>query len=136
MARSGKDAREPLEVTTQAGRSGPTRQQPTSDLDTQAALRVIGLAVLFHMLRSPRFYQRLAIGAVVLAALGRMGQENRAGAMARLAAWNKREIQRFERYAERQAGHLQRQAERQGRRLVRQAEGPLADPGLPGQARP
>jgi hypothetical protein len=44
-----------------------------------------------------------------------MGKEHQAGARARLAAWNKRQVQ-----------FLERQAERQGKRLVRKAKGPLA----------
>jgi regulator of protease activity HflC (stomatin/prohibitin superfamily) len=136
MARSGQDARRPPEATARAGSSGPTRQSQTSGLDTQLALRLVGLAVLGHMLRSRRFYERVAVGAIVLAALARIGQENRASTFARLAAWNKRQAQFLERQAERQAAHLQRQAERQGRRLVRKAKGPLAASGLPGQTRP
>ena len=101
---------------TASGR--PTRQQRTSGPGTRLALRLIGLALLGHMLRSRRFYERMAVGAIVLAALGRISQENRASTLERLAAWNKRQAQLIERQAER--------AERQGRRFVRKAKRQLA----------
>ncbi len=112
-----------------AGGNGPTLQSKAAELEAQAVLRLIGVAVLLRLLQSRRFWERLAVAAIVLGALGRMGQENRAGTMARLAAWNKRQAERLERQAEhleRQAEHLERQSERQGRRLVRKAKGPLA----------
>jgi hypothetical protein len=37
--------------------------------------------------------------AIALGALRGIGQENRAGMMARLSAWNKRQVQRLERQA-------------------------------------
>ena len=70
----------------------PARQSRASDIEARAAARLIALA-----------------------ALARMGKEYQAGAMARLAAWNKRQVQ-----------FLEHQAERQGKRLVRKAKGPLA----------
>ncbi len=66
------------------------------------ATRLVRLAVVNHVLRSRRFYERAAVAAIVLGALRGIGQENRASTMARLAAWNKREIQRLEHKAERQ----------------------------------
>ncbi len=126
MKRSGQDARRLPEAMPPAGGNGPTLQSKAAELEAQAVLRLIGVAVLLRLLQSRRFWERLAVGAIVLGALGRMGQENRAGMMTRLAAWNKRQAGRLERQAERQAEHLERQAERQGRRLVRTAKGPLA----------
>ena len=82
---------------------------------TRLALRVIGLAVLAHLLRSRRFYERVATGAVVLAALREVGRDNRAGTIARLAAWNKR-----------QAQLLEGRAEREGKRIARTAKSALA----------
>jgi hypothetical protein len=103
MRSSAHDARKPPEAMTSAGVPG-----------TRLALRLIGLAILGRLLRSRRFYERLATGAVVLAALRGIGQDNRAGAMARLAAWNKR-----------QAQLLEGQAERQSKRIARTAKSPL-----------
>ena len=85
-------------------------------------MRLIGLALLAHILRSRRFYERLATGAIVLAALSGIGKENRANTLARLAAWNKKQVQHIEHQAERQAHHLERQAERQAHRIERQAK--------------
>jgi hypothetical protein len=82
---------------------------------TRLALRLIGLAVLGHLLRSRGFYERVATGAVVLAALRGIGQDNRTSTMARLAAWNKR-----------QAQLLEGRAERQGKRIARTAKSSLA----------
>jgi predicted nucleic acid-binding protein len=126
MTRSGHDARRPPEATIPAGGGASARQSRASDIEARAAARLIALAVLVRILQSRQFWEGLAVGAIVLAALARMGKENQAGARARLAAWNKRQVQFLERQAERQAGHLQRQAERQGKRLVRKAKGPLA----------
>jgi len=92
------------------------------------------------MLRSRRFYERMAVGAVVLAALRGINQESRASALERLAAWNMKQTQNIERRAvrtaqhverraERTAHHIERQAERQGKRLARKAgkaKGPQA----------
>jgi len=86
------DARRPPEATIPAGGSAPARQPRASDIEARAAARLIALA-----------------------APARMGKEHQAGAMARLAAWNKRQVQ-----------FLERQAERQDKRLVRKAKGPLA----------
>jgi hypothetical protein len=53
---------------------------------------VIGLGLLVHMLRSPGFYERAAVAAVVLAALAGLAgldKESRAKALARVMAWLK-----------------------------------------------
>jgi hypothetical protein len=71
---------------------------PRSGQD-RAAMRLTRLALLGHMLRSRSFYERVAFAAIVLAALGKLGQENQARNVARLAAWNKRQVQRLERKA-------------------------------------
>ena len=62
-------------------------------------MRLTRLALLVHMLRSRSFYERVAFAAIVVAALGRLGQENQAKNLARVAAWNKRQIERLERKA-------------------------------------
>jgi hypothetical protein len=93
MTRSGHDARRPPEATIPAGGSAPARQSRVPDIEARAAARLIVLAVLVRILQSRQFWEGLAVGAIVLAALARMGKENQAGAMARLAAWNKRQVQ-------------------------------------------
>ena len=126
MKNSGPVAHRPQVAVPPARGNGPAQQSRAAEVEALAALLLIGAAVLLRLLQSRRLWERLAVGAIVLGALGQMGQENGAGMLERLAAWNKQQTERFERRAERQAQHLQRQAERQGRRLLRKAKGPLA----------
>jgi hypothetical protein len=60
---------------------------------------MVGLAVLIHMLRSRRLYERAAFAAIVLAALAGLNQESRAKNLARLTAWAKRQDDRLQRKA-------------------------------------
>jgi len=71
------------------------------------ATRLVWLAVVHRMLRSRRFYERVAVAVIALRALGQMGLENRASTVERLAAWNKRELQRLERKAKQPARSAQ-----------------------------
>jgi len=87
------------QALTSAGssRSAPPPQNPSAD--HQAATLVIGLAVLVHMLRSRRLYERAAFAAIVLAALAGLAgldQESRARTRARLSAWIKGQNERLE----------------------------------------
>ena len=122
MTTSGRDAHRSAEAMAPAGSSGPTRRPRTSSPDNQSAVRLIGLAVLIHMLRSRRFYERVAVGAIVVAALRGLGQENRAITFERLAAWNKRQVQLLERTTKRHARRLERKAKRHARRLTVRAK--------------
>ena len=54
-----------------------------------------------RVLRSRRLYERVLVGAIVAAALARMGKEDERRTLARLAVWDAREIQRMEREAKR-----------------------------------
>ena len=117
MTTSGRDARRSPEAMAPAGGSGPARRPRTSSPDNQPTVRLVGLAVLIHMLRSRRFYERVAVGAIVVAALRTLGQESRASSFERLAAWNQRQVQLLERRTKRQARRLERKAKRQARRL-------------------
>ena len=65
-------------------------------------MRVIALATLAHILRSRRFYARVITVVVAVRALGQIGQENQASTVARLAAWDKRQVERLERKAKSQ----------------------------------
>ena len=96
----------------QPGDSGSARK---------AALGLVGLGVVGHVLRNRRLYEQVIVGAIVLGALRGLGQENRASTFERLAAWNKRQVQRLERKAERQARRLERKARRLERKAKRQA---------------
>jgi hypothetical protein len=77
----------------------PRSGQDPGGRDDRAAARLTSLALLGHMLRSRVFYERVAFAAIVLAALAKLGQENQARSFERLAAWNKRQVQRLERKA-------------------------------------
>ena len=119
--KSGQGARRPPLATIAASNSGPTAQPGGPGLDGKAALGLVGLGVVVHMLRSRRFRERVIVGAIVLGALRGLGQQNRASAFERLSAWNKRQVQLLERQAERQARRLEREARRLERKAKRQA---------------
>ena len=65
-------------------------------------MRMVALAAVVHMLRSRRFYQRMITVAIAVGAIRRIGQENQASTMARLSAWDKRQVERLERKAKSQ----------------------------------
>ena len=75
------------------------RRPRAAGADHRSALRMVALATAVHVLRSRRFHQRVITVAIALGALRRIGQENQASTMARLAAWDKRQVQRLERKA-------------------------------------
>ena len=67
----------------------------------KVAWRLVGLALLARILTSRHFYAALAVGAITVAALGRTGKESGASTLERLAAWDRRQIERSRREAER-----------------------------------
>jgi hypothetical protein len=83
------------------------------------ALALVGLGVVGHVLRSRRFYEKVAVAAIVLGALRGIGHDNRVSTLARLQAWDKREVQRLERKAKREVQGLERKAKREIQRLER-----------------
>ena len=103
MARSGQGAGEPPAAITARDSSGSAPRPRVSDRSHNMALALVVLGMVRHVLRSRRFYEGLAVAAIALGSMRGISQESRAGAMARLAAWNKREIERLEHKAERQA---------------------------------
>jgi len=103
MSRAGQGTGRPPLAIIAAGSSRSAAQPGDSGFDGQAALGLVVLGVVVHVLRSRRFYEKVAVAAIVLGALKGIGQDNGASTMARLQAWNKREMQRLERKAERQA---------------------------------
>ena len=121
MTRSGQSAGRPPLANIATGSSRSAAQPGDSGFEGKAALRLIGLGLVGHVLRSRRFYERVIVGAIVLEALRGLGQENRASTFERLAAWNKRQVQLLERKAERQGRRLERKARRLQRKAKRQA---------------
>ncbi len=59
-------------------------------------LIVLGVetAALMRYLRSSRFLEQVTVGVIVLAAMSRLSRENRAHALARLTAWDRRQKRR------------------------------------------
>jgi hypothetical protein len=80
---------------------------------------------------SRRTWERVGVAVIALGSLRGMSQDSRASAMARLAAWNKREMQRLEHKAER----LEHKAERQAL-AVKDAAERITHLELPGRDRP
>ena len=102
MARSGQGAGEPPQAVVAEGSGSPAPRPRPSGLDTKMTWGLVGLGLVGHILRSPRFYQTLAVTAIAVGSLRQIGQQNTANMTARLAAWNQREMQRLERKAQRQ----------------------------------
>jgi hypothetical protein len=71
-------------------------------LDGRAALGLVGLGIVGRVLRSRRLYERLAVAAIAVEAVRRIGQDNRTSMVASLKAWDARQIQRLERKAQHQ----------------------------------
>ena len=105
MARSGHGADESPAAITAQGRSGSARPG-AAGRGNRLTLALVGLGLVGHMMRSRRFYQRVTVAVIAVGALRGIGQDNRASAMARLSAWNKREMQRLEHKAEREAAAI------------------------------
>ena len=82
--------------------AGPKDRKAAAGADHRRVMRLLALATVVHVLRSRRFYQRVITVAVALGALRQIGREDQASTMARLAAWDKRQVQRLERKAKRQ----------------------------------
>ena len=102
MARPGQGAGEPPQAVVAEGSSSPAPPPGASGLDTKMTWGLVGLGLVGHMLRSPRFYETVAVAAIAVGSLRQIGQQSGASMTARLAAWNQREKQRLERKAKRQ----------------------------------
>ena len=102
MARSGQGAGEAPQAIVAEGSSSPAPRPGASGLDTKMTWGLVGLGLVGHMLRSPRFYQTVAVTAIAVGSLRQIGQQNRASMMARLTAWDQRQMQRLEHKAQRQ----------------------------------
>ena len=96
MARSGQGDRELPQAIVAEGSSSPAPRPGAGGLDTKMTWGLIGLGLVGHMLRSRRFYETVAVTAIAVGSLRQIGQQSGASMTARLAAWNKREMQRLE----------------------------------------
>jgi hypothetical protein len=99
MARSGPGAGEPpVAIAAQRG-SGSAPRPEAGGRNRKAAWGLVILGIVGHVLRRRHVYEGAAVAVIVLGSLKRIGQESGSSALTRLAAWNKREIQRLERKA-------------------------------------
>ena len=102
MSRSGRDAHRPPQVITAADGSSPAPRARTLDFEHRLAMRLVRLAVMRDVLRSRLFYERVTLAVIVIRAVRQINQQNRASAMARLSAWDKRQVHRLEVKAQQQ----------------------------------
>ena len=114
MARSGRDAAKPSQAVTVADSRSPAPRARTPGFDQRLAMRLVRLALVRDVLRSRRFYERVTLAVIVLRALRQINQQNRASAMARLSAWDKRQVHRLEVKAQQQV-----RAAKGTRRMIR-----------------
>jgi predicted alpha/beta hydrolase len=118
MAQSGQGAGEPSAALTARGSSRPATRTGAPGRSRNVAVALVALGMVRHALTSRRFYETAAVAVIALGSLRGISQDSRAGAMARLAAWNKREMERLEHKAER----LEHKAEHQARAVKDAAE--------------
>jgi len=129
MARSGRGAGEPpVAITAQGSREQAPRPGAASH-GSKAVLALVAVGVVRQTLRNRRFQEGVAMAMIALGALRGIGQDNRVGTMARLSAWDKRQIQRLQHQAERQALRLEHKAERHARTV--KGAGRMARSGPP-----
>ena len=103
MARSGRDAGKSPAAITARGSSGSASRPGAQGRGSKVVMGLVALGLARQVLGSRRFQEGVAVTAIALGALRGIGQENRASTMARLSAWNKQQVQRLERQAERRA---------------------------------
>jgi hypothetical protein len=129
MARSGHGAGELPVTITALGSRGQAPRPGVASHGSKAALALVAVGFVRHTLRSRRFQERVAMAMIALGALRGIGQDNRASTIARLSAWDKRQIQRLQHQAERQALRLEHKAERHARTV--KGAGRMARSGPP-----
>ena len=100
MSRSVERASQPPLAIAPPSSIAPA-SRPRTASDQQAALRLIGLAMVGRVLRNRRLYEQIVVGAILAAVLTRMGREKGLRTISRLIAWNTHEVQRLERKASR-----------------------------------
>jgi hypothetical protein len=114
MARSGPGTGKSPVAITAPGSNGSAPRPRAPGRGGKVVVGLVALGLARHVLRSRGFQEGVAVTAIALGALRGIGRENRTSMMARLSAWNNRQVQRLERQAERQvravkgAGHMAR----------------------------
>jgi hypothetical protein len=118
MARSGQSSGERPAAITARDSSRSASRPEGSDRSRNMALALVAMGLVRHVLTSRRSYEGLAVAAIAVGSMRGISQESRAGAMARLAAWNKQEMHRLEQ----KAGRLEEKAERKVKSVKGAAE--------------
>ena len=103
MARSGPGAGKPPVTITARGGGRSASRPGAPNRGSKVVMGLVALGLARQVLQSRRFQEGVAVTAIALGALRGIGQQNRASMMARMSAWNKRQVQRLEHQAERQA---------------------------------
>jgi len=103
MARSGPGAGKPPVTITARGGGRSASRPGAPNRGSKVVMGLVALGLARQVLQSRHFQEGVAVTAIALGALRGIGQENRASMMARMSAWNKRQVQRLEHQAERQA---------------------------------
>jgi len=88
------------------------------------AMLLIGARITANVLSSRRFHHAVIVSAVGLWAAARIGHEGQASGRRRIAAWDAKQLQRFEHQRGRRAERVARRADRQARRLERKTKIP------------
>ncbi len=122
MTTSARDDAPQAPPSPAAAGSSQARPSPATSLDNRLVAVLIGARIAANILRSPRFYQALVVAAVGSVALARIGKEDQASAFQRIAAWDARQLERFQHQQERRSGRVARKAEHQVRRLERKTK--------------
>jgi len=103
MARSGPGAGKPPVTITARGGGRSASRPGAPNRGSKVVMGLVALGLARQVLQSRHFQEGVAVTAIALGALRGIGQQNRASMMARMSAWNKRQVQRLEHQAERQA---------------------------------
>jgi hypothetical protein len=123
MATSARDdVPQAPQSSASADSSSQARPSPATSLDNRLVAVLVGARIAANILRSPRFYQALVVAAIGSVAVARIGKEDQASAFQRIAAWDARQLERFQHQQERRAGRVARKAEQQVRRVERKTK--------------
>ena len=141
MARSGPGAGKPPVTITARGGGRSASRPGAPNRGSKVVMGLVALGLARQVLQSRHFQEGVAVTAIALGALRGIGQENRASMMARMSAWNKRQVEFLEHQAERQVQRVERQAERQVRavkgagEMARSGPAIMAAAAMPSQAK-
>jgi hypothetical protein len=76
---------------------GPAQEPQWTSSGRRMSMALIGLAVASRLARDTRAQETVIVAVIVVAAMAGMGKAGRAGAFARLVAWDKRQTSELRR---------------------------------------